>query len=136
MTDQTPSVTNQTPSVTDQTPSLHDAVAFLVELAALALMAAWGFQAGGTTATKLLLALGLPAAAMTIWGLFAAPRARYRIRVVAFVVTVAVLGGGAAAGFGVLPLGWAVGFAVVVAASTTLRFVGPFARRGVPYPSP
>lgn len=104
----------------------NDVIAFFVELAALAMLCAWGFQTGGT-ATRWLLGLGLPAVAIALWGLFAAPRARYDRPALRLLVIVLVLGGGAAAAFGVLPLAWAVAFAVVVVANTTLSYVGPFA---------
>lgn len=106
----------------------NDVLAFLVELAALAVLCAWGFQAGGSTAVRLLLGIGLPLVAVVVWGLFAAPRARYDVPALRLATKLVVLGGAAAASFGVLPLGLAVAFAVVVAANLTLMHVGPFAR--------
>jgi len=104
------------------TITLNDVAAFLVELAALALQAAWGFQTGGVV-TKVALGLGLPALSVVLWGLFAAPRARYDVPVLKVVVTVLVLGGGALASFGVLPLGWAVAITALVVVTTAIRFV-------------
>ena len=48
-------------------------VAFLSELAALAALALWGWSAGASTGTKLLLAVAAPAVAGVLWGVFAAP---------------------------------------------------------------
>lgn len=41
---------------------------------------------------------------------------------------VPVLGGGVAAAFTLIPLGWAIVTAVVVAINTMLLYIGPFAR--------
>lgn len=112
----------------DRAVDANDVVAFLVELAALAVLCAWGFQMGGSTAPRLALGLGLPAVAVVLWGLFAAPRARYDVPALRLVVKLVVLGGAATASFGVLPLGLAVAFAVVVVVNVTLMYVGPFAR--------
>lgn len=106
----------------------NDVVAFLVELAALAVLCAWGFQVGDSTAVRVLLGVGLPLVAVVVWGLFAAPRARYDVPALRLATKLVVLGGAAAASFGVLPLGAAVAFAVVVAVNLVLMYVGPFAR--------
>jgi hypothetical protein len=50
-------------------------VAFGLELAALAVLGRGGWQLGGSTAVRLLLAVGLPVVAAVLWSLFAAPRA-------------------------------------------------------------
>ena len=106
----------------------NDVVAFFVELAALALIGLWGYRAGGPVWARALLGIGLPLLAAALWGLFAAPRAQFRGRGVTFVVKVIVLGAAALAGFTILPLVWAVVFAVLVALNLVLMYVGPFAR--------
>ena len=53
------------------------ALAFLLELAALAVLAYWGYCTGNSTFTSLLLGIGIPLIAAILWGLFAAPRAKY-----------------------------------------------------------
>ncbi|MCU7826564.1 YrdB family protein [Kitasatospora sp. DSM 101779] len=79
----------------------NEVLAFLLELAALVLLAWWGFAKGGGTAGRVLLGLGLPAAAVVLWGLFAAPKARYRPPLpVVLLVKALVLGGSAAALYG------------------------------------
>ncbi len=50
------------------------ALVFLDELAAMAAFGVWGWQVGSPRA---LLVVVLPLAAMTVWWLFASPRARY-----------------------------------------------------------
>ncbi|QFG23202.1 YrdB family protein [Actinomadura sp. WMMB 499] len=55
----------------------NEGLAFLVELAAFAALAWWGFTAGDAVLVDLVLGLGAPAAAITLWGLFAAPKSRF-----------------------------------------------------------
>jgi len=58
---------------------VSDVLALLVELAALAAFAVWGFSAGPTTALAIVMGLGAPLAFAVVWGLFLAPRARRRL---------------------------------------------------------
>ena len=109
----------------------YDVVAFLVELAVLALLALAGARAEAPTALRVVLAVALPLTAAVLWGLFAAPRATIRSAPLQLATKVLVLGAGVAAGFLVLPLPWAVGFTVVVLVNTLLMYLGPFARRRV-----
>jgi hypothetical protein len=67
-------------------------LAFLSELAALVAIGAWGWSVG-SGAGRWLLAAGLPLAAALLWGLYAAPRARFHVPAAAVAVKVAVLGG-------------------------------------------
>jgi hypothetical protein len=106
----------------------NDVVAFLVELTALALIGLWGYRAGGALWAKVVLAIGLVLVASVAWGLFAAPRARFRIPWVTLLVKVVVLGAAVAAGFTILPLVWAVVFGAVVVLNLVLMYSGPFAR--------
>jgi hypothetical protein len=67
-------------------------LAFLAELVGLAVFAWWGWNASGSTALRLVLAIGLPAIAAVLWGLFAAPTASYGNPVITTVVKVAFFG--------------------------------------------
>lgn len=67
-------------------------LAFLMELAGLAIFAWWGWNVAGSTALRLVLALGLPVMAAVLWGLFAAPTANYGSPVVTAVVKIAFFG--------------------------------------------
>lgn len=58
--------------------SANLAVKFLLELAAFAALGYWGAQAG-TGATAVVLAIVAPAAAIAVWSVFAAPRAKRRL---------------------------------------------------------
>lgn len=100
----------------------NEVLAFVLELAALACLSWWGFHAGdGDLARQLLPAVGIPALAIALWGLFAAPRARIRLpRAGVLAVKAVVLGGGA---FGLYRVGHpaaAVTLAVVMVANTAL----------------
>ena len=56
-----------------------EALRFLLELAALAAFAAWGWAAGGGGVTGAALALVAVAAAVLVWGRFVAPKSRRRL---------------------------------------------------------
>lgn len=99
----------------------NEVLAFLVELAALACLFWWGFTLGDALVVQLLLGTALLALAITLWALFAAPRARVRLPLVGVLaVKAVVLGGGAFALYGVgHPVAAAV-MAVVVVVNTGL----------------
>lgn len=99
----------------------NEVLAFLVELVALACLFWWGFTLGDGLAVQLLLGAGVLAVAITLWGLFAAPRARFPLPLAGvLVVKAVVLGGGA---LGLYEVGHpvaAVVMAVVVVVNTGL----------------
>jgi len=108
--------------------NFNDVVAFLVEIAALVALGAWGFRSGSSPLQSWLLGLGIPTVAIVLWALFAAPRAVYDVYPAELAVKVLVLGGGVLAAFTLVPIGWAIAFAILVAVNTILLYVGPFAR--------
>lgn len=55
------------------------ALAFLLELCALAAFAWWGYQTGQGTLAKIALAIGAPLVVAVFWGLFIAPRAVFTL---------------------------------------------------------
>ncbi|MER7725255.1 YrdB family protein [Streptomyces sp. NPDC096323] len=99
----------------------NELLAFLVEVAALACLFRWGYSLGDGLPAQLLLGAALLAIAITLWGLFAAPRARYRLPLTGvLVVKAVVLGGGA---YGLYAVGHPVAalvMAAVVVANTAL----------------
>lgn len=99
----------------------NEALAFLVELVALACLFWWGFSLADVLAVQLLLGTGVLAIAIALWGTFAAPRARVRLPLAGvLVVKAVVLGGGA---YGLYRVGHpvaAVVLAVVVMGNTGL----------------
>lgn len=106
----------------------NELLAFLVELAALACLSWWGFAVSHDGALRVLLGAGTPLLAMVLWSLFAAPRARLRPGLsLVLVVKAVVLGGGAAALYGVGHPAAAVAMAVVVVANTAVAEI--FRRR-------
>ncbi|WP_457030651.1 YrdB family protein [Kitasatospora sp. P5_F3] len=104
--------------------SLHvvnEGLAFVLELAALAVLAWWGWQFPDPTVLRLLLAVAAPAAAAVLWGLFAAPKARIPVPLPGVLAVKAlVFGAAVAALYGVGRPGWAVVFAGVAVVNTTL----------------
>jgi len=107
----------------------NEVLAFLVELVAIAAFAFWGLAVGDGVAAKAALAIGAPLAAAVLWGLFAAPRARYKIPLAGqLAVKVLVLGGAVVTMFatGHPVLGAVFGVIVVVntAAATVWRARG------------
>ena len=55
------------------------ALAFLLELCALAAFAWWGYQTGQGAPMKITLAIGAPLLVAVFWGLFVAPRAVFTL---------------------------------------------------------
>lgn len=108
--------------------NVNDALAFVVELVVVVLLAVVGWRYDGSRVAASALAIGLPAVAIVLWGTCAAPRAHVQNGLLRLVVKLVVLGAGVAAGFVVLPVGWAAAFAAVVVVNLLLMYVGPFAR--------
>ncbi|MFF5921005.1 DUF2568 domain-containing protein [Streptomyces flavochromogenes] len=107
----------------------NEGLAFLLELAALAMLAWWGWESAEALAPRLLLAVAAPAAAAVLWGLFAAPKARVRLPVVGVLAVKALVFGAAAAALYALGRhGGAVVFAVVAVVNTALATVDRRAR--------
>jgi hypothetical protein len=73
------------------------ALAFALELCALAALCYWGFSVGGVPVTKAVLGIGAPVCAAVLWGLFAAPHAPVDSVVLAVATRVAVYGTASAA---------------------------------------
>ena len=100
---------------------LNEGLAFVLELAALAALAWWGFTVGGNVIVHVVLGLGTPVAAMVLWGMFAAPRARFKVALpLVLLVKAVVFGAGALALYGVDRPALAVAFAVVALLNTAL----------------
>ena len=113
------------------------ALAFFSELAAFTVLAVWGGQVGGWP-----LAVLLPVLAIVLWGLFAAPRARYRVPAAARAVEIAVLGGAVLAfvdlgrPWGALAFAVTVFLGVTAAHSPAARPAGADPTRTSPSPGP
>ncbi|MES9504934.1 YrdB family protein [Streptomyces sp. NPDC000609] len=99
----------------------NELLAFVVELAALGALGWWGSVVGDGVVFRLMLAVGAPVVAAVVWGLFAAPRARFRPPLVGvLLVKAVVLGSGVYAVHAVGHPEAAVVFAVVVVVNTGL----------------
>jgi hypothetical protein len=55
------------------------ALAFFLELGVLAALGFWGFSTGSETVAKVVLGIGLPLAAIVVWGLFGSPKAMWHL---------------------------------------------------------
>jgi hypothetical protein len=97
----------------------NEALAFVIELVALGLLAYWGVWIGDGAVTRITLAIALPLAAAVLWGLFAAPRARFKVPLAAQLLVKAIVYGAATVALAVTghPT-WAVVFAVVAVVNT------------------
>jgi hypothetical protein len=65
---------------------------FLLELAAIAALAWWGFALDASLWARLLAGIGVPLLAILLWGLYAAPHARYKIPAAEITVKILVYG--------------------------------------------
>lgn len=100
---------------------LNDGLAFLLEVVAIVALAWWGFTTGGNVLVNIVLGIAAPAVAIVLWGLFAAPRARFKVALpVVLLVKAAVFGAGALALYGVDHPAAAIVFAVVAFLNTAL----------------
>ncbi len=96
---------------------------FLLELASLAALAAWGFHTGDSLVADLVLGVCAPLAAAVLWGAFIAPKARFPVPLAVRAVLELVVFGAAAVAL------WAAGwdtiallFAVAVLVSESLLY--------------
>lgn len=96
------------------------ALAFLLELCALAALVYWGLQTGGGPVARAALGLGAPLFAAVLWGLFAAPRAPVSVPLLRLGVQLAVFGSATAAMYAIGYRSLAVTFAVLVVVNGVL----------------
>ncbi|MET8783497.1 YrdB family protein [Streptomyces sp. NPDC004589] len=119
----------------------NEILAFVLELTALACLSWWGFTVSHDAVIGVLLGVGVPMLAITLWSQFAAPKARWRPRLsLVLVVKAVVLGGAAAALLGVGHPAAAVAMAVIVVANTAVaevyRHTQPYGSMQFPNGSP
>ncbi len=100
-------------------------LAFLLELAALGLLAWGGWRLGGDGVVRVGLAVVLPVVAAVLWGAFAAPQAAYPSTGGRLAVQIVVLGGAAAALAWAASPRWGAGFAALAVANLLLAVVLP-----------
>lgn len=96
------------------------ALAFALELCALAALCYWGFSVGGGPVAKAVLGIGAPACAAVLWGVFAAPRAVVSVPLLAFGTRVLVFGSATLALYATGHRTLALVFAIVVIANTIM----------------
>lgn len=92
------------------------ALAFLLELCALAALGYWGFHAARGSLMAVVLGLGAPLLAAVVWGMFVAPRATIPVTAPVHLALELAVFGAAVAGLAVagrLPLAWVLGIVFV-----------------------
>lgn len=100
---------------------VNEGLAFLLEMAAFAALAWWGFTTGGNMLANIVLGIGAPVAAMVLWGMFAAPKAKFKVALPFVMLVKALVFGAAALAFhGVGHPALAIAFAVVALVNTVL----------------
>jgi hypothetical protein len=102
----------------------NEGSAFLLEVAALAMLAWWGATGRASVALAVLFGAGAPLAAAIVWGLFAAPRAKIRLPMAGIVAIKALVFGAASAAL--WGLGWqrlATTFGAIAFANTVIAAV-------------
>ncbi len=104
-------------------PSL--ALAFGLELCAVAAFGVWAFHAGARTSASVALAVGAVLTAALVWGLFASPRAPFSSPVLTPVVTVVFFGAAALALRATGHPRLAAGFLVLIVINTLLLHLAP-----------
>jgi hypothetical protein len=101
--------------------AVNELTAFLLELVAFGVMAWWGFDTGSGLPLQLLLGLGTPAVAIVLWGLIAAPKAKFKVPLPGvLLLKAAVFGGAALCVYALGHHGWALALALVALVNTTL----------------
>jgi hypothetical protein len=101
------------------------ALAFLLELAALGVLAWGGWRLGGDGALRAALAVALPVAAALLWGLLAAPHASYATTPGRLATQLVVFGGASVVLAWAASPRWGAGFAALVVANLVLAAVLP-----------
>jgi hypothetical protein len=66
-------------AATDILKAANDALAFLLELVAIAAFVAWGLAAGPSRPVRVLLAVAAPVALIVVWAVWLAPRSDRRL---------------------------------------------------------
>jgi len=101
------------------------ALSFLLELAALAVLARGGWRLGGDGVLRVAAAVALPVLAAVLWGAFAAPHAAYPSAAGRLVVQAVVFGGAAVVLAWAASPRWGVAFLALVVANLVLAALLP-----------
>ena len=103
---------------------INEGLALLLEVIAVFVLAWWGFSVGDNVLVHVILGFGAPLAAMALWGMFAAPKAKIKAPLpVVLLVKAVVFGAAALAFYGLGQTAVAIVFAVVAILNTALATV-------------
>jgi len=98
--------------------AINATLAFALELGMYAAYAMWGYSLGRNSVVHWLAAIGVPLAVAVLWGLFAAPKAAYRLgQPQLFIVELVLLLLAAALLYKLGHATWAIVFAVLALVS-------------------
>lgn len=100
------------------------ALAFALELCALAALCYWGFSVDGGPVEKVVLGIGAPACAAVLWGLFAAPRAPVSVPLLGAGTKLLVFGSATLALYATDHGTLGLAFAVLVVANAVMVRIG------------
>ena len=100
------------------------ALAFVLELCALAALCYWGFSVGGGPVAKAVLGIGAPLCAAALWGLFASPRAPVSVPLLGSGTKLVVFGSATLALYATGHRALAFVFAIVVVANAIMVRLG------------
>ena len=107
------------------------ALRFILEVAALVALGYWGFHAGDGDTTHWILGIGAPVVAAVVWGLFVAPRRRFDVPKVVWILLQVLFFGAAIVGLMVTDQVWvAVVFVVLLVVNVSLMIA--WQQRGEP----
>lgn len=110
----------------------NEILAFVLELAALVALGYWGFSAEVSVPLNVVLGIGAPTIAAVVWGLFAAPRARFQLPVTGVLAVKAVVFAAATLGLYLADnQGLAIAFGAIAVLNTGAVTIAR-ARLGVP----
>lgn len=99
-------------------------LSFLLELVLLYLVGFWGFHQGETWVSKYALAVVLPAIVIVLWGVWAAPKSKRRLKnPVRTVFKLALFFLGALLAYQAGIQSWAIVFAIIVIFNAGLAFL-------------
>ncbi|GET25906.1 YrdB family protein [Prolixibacter sp. NT017] len=99
-------------------------VSFLLEMGLIILAGLWGFQQGESSLTKYVLAIAVPAVIILLWGVWAAPKSKRRLKnPVRTIFKLAMMALAVYFAYSSRHLGWALSFAIISILNVSLAYL-------------